>query len=175
MRSGVPDAYLPIVPGAMRELYEHTQRGWFGIPALLVCAVIAAVVVANDDISTEWLLFSLAIIVLVLILMVLFSRLKVVAEEERLVASFTLGRPHRVVEFDKVRAVRRVRNRWWHGWGIRWIPGGSMYNVWGFDAVEFEFVAGGVFRVGTDEPDELLAVVSPRVGSSGDSGSDAAI
>ena len=29
-----------------------------------------------------------------------------------------------------------VRNKWWHGWGVRWVPGGSMYNVWGLDAVE---------------------------------------
>ena len=53
-----------------------------------------------------------------------------------------------------------MRNKWWYGWGLRWIPGGSMYNVWGFDAVELELRSGKVFRIGSDEPDALLAALS---------------
>jgi hypothetical protein len=38
-----------------------------------------------------------------------------------------------------------------------------MYNVWGLDAVEFELSSGKVFRIGTDEPEEPLAVLSLQV------------
>ena len=62
-----------------------------------------------------------------------------------------------------VRGVRQVRNKWWYGWGIRKIPKGWMYNVWGLDAVELEMESGKVFRIGTDEPDQLLGALSIQV------------
>lgn len=34
-----------------------------------------------------------------------------------------------------------------------------MYNVAGYDAVELELRSGRVFRIGTDEPDALLAAI----------------
>jgi hypothetical protein len=37
-----------------------------------------------------------------------------------------------------------------------------MYNVWGLDAVELELQSGKKFRIGTDEPAELLAILSLR-------------
>ena len=62
--------------------------------------------------------------------------------------------------------MRAVRNKWIYGWGIRRLPGGWMYNVWGLDAIELDLVSGKRFRIGTDDPDGLLAaitaVVSPR-------------
>ena len=35
-----------------------------------------------------------------------------------------------------------------------------MYNVWGFDAVELRMASSAVFRIGTDEPDELSGVLA---------------
>ena len=43
-----------------------------------------------------------------------------------------------------------VQNSWWHGWGIRFISGGSMYNVAGLEAVELLLASGKKFRIGTD-------------------------
>jgi hypothetical protein len=60
---------------------------------------------------------------------------------------------HEVVGF------RVVRNKWYHGWGVRKIPGGWMYNVWGLDAVELELASGKKFRIGTDEPQDLAAAL----------------
>ena len=54
---------------------------------------------------------------------------------------------------------RRVRNSWWHGWGIRKVQRGWMYNIAGYDAVELELRSGKVFRIGTDEPGALLAAI----------------
>ena len=38
-------------------------------------------------------------------------------------------------------------------------PWGWMYNVSGLDAVEIELKGGGRFRIGTDEPDELVRAI----------------
>ena len=43
---------------------------------------------------------------------------------------------------------------------MRIIPRGRLYNVGGVDAVELEMDNGRVVRVGTDQPDALLAAVN---------------
>ena len=97
-----------------------------------------------------------------LVVGLVFSRLSVVVTDDRLVASFLFGRPRRVVDFADVVGVRRVRNLWWHGLGIRKIPGGWRYNVWGLDAVELQLVSGEVFNIGSAEPDALYDAVLSR-------------
>ena len=48
-----------------------------------------------------------------------------------------------------------VTTHWIYGWGIRWIPGGWLWNVSGLDGVELALVSGRRFRIGTDEPEQL--------------------
>ena len=52
-----------------------------------------------------------------------------------------------------------MRNLWYYGWGIRYTPHGWLFNVSGLDAVELELKNGRTWRVGTDEPVELLAAI----------------
>ena len=68
-----------------------------------------------------------------------------------------------MVEPARATAARIVRNSWWYGFGIRWFPGGTLWNVWGLDAVEFDLVKGRKLRIGTDEPEQLLAALSGKL------------
>jgi hypothetical protein len=92
-------------------------------------------------------------------MLALFSTLTVVVEDRSLRLWFGLGSLRRDVLLDEVTAVRKVRNSWHAGWGVRAIPGGRVYNVGGRDAVELELDSGRVVRVGTDQPDALLAAL----------------
>lgn len=67
--------------------------------------------------------------------------------------------PRKRIRLDHVRSVAPVRNNWLYGWGIRWYPGGWMWNVWGLGAVELEFEGRRRFRIGTDRPGELAAAL----------------
>jgi hypothetical protein len=62
----------------------------------------------------------------------------------------------------EARSVQAVRNPWWYGFGIWWIPRGTVWTVWGFDAIQFELSSGRVFRIG-NEPEALLATLESRV------------
>ena len=55
-----------------------------------------------------------------------------------------------------ITAARTVRNSPAYGWGMRYIPHGRLWNVWGLDAVELQLKNGTRFRIGTDQPKELL-------------------
>jgi hypothetical protein len=69
------------------------------------------------------------------------------------------------IPLSDVVSAQRVRNSWWSGWGMRRIRGGNLYNVAGFEAVELELESGRKVRLGTDEPDALLAAVNAGMGT----------
>ena len=99
----------------------------------------------------------------VAVALAVFGRLTVIARPEHLAIHFGWGWPRRTMAWTDATAVRVVRNRWWYGFGIRWFPGGTLWNVWGLDAVEFDLASGRAFRVGTDEPEQLLEAVDTHV------------
>ncbi|MEA3502741.1 MAG: hypothetical protein U9R47_08205 [Actinomycetota bacterium] len=143
--------------------YAHTQWGFLVIPTFILFAVVIPIIAADDEttvaITVMLIVFTIALLAIVL----LFSRLEITVRDGRIVAAFGFGRPHREIELADVTTVRQVRNTWIQGWGIRKISGGWMYNVWGLDAVEVDLSSGDVFRIGTDDPENLLAAISLQI------------
>ena len=143
--------------------YQHTQFGppllRFGVLVFLIAiGVISAVAGAWEGVAVvavTGLIVGAALFV--------FSRFTVAVTDDSLTASFGWGWPRRVLRWDEATAVRPVRNSWWYGFGIRWFPGGILWNVWTLDAVEFDLVKGSKLRIGTDEPDELMRALSGNV------------
>jgi hypothetical protein len=145
----------------MNERYRHTQIAWTLI-VLVVAVVLAelAIVTFSAPQGTLSLALSGAVVAVAAVMLALFSTLTVVVDDRAVRLWFGFGSLRREVVFADVRAARKVRNHWYAGWGVRVIPQGRLYNVGGLDAVELEMDNGRVVRVGTDQPDALLAVVS---------------
>jgi hypothetical protein len=144
----------------MNERYRHTQIAWTLI--VLVVAVVLAeltIVTFSAPQGTLALALSGAVVAVAAVMLALFSTLTVVVDYRAVRLWFGFGSLRREVMLADVSAARRVRNSWHAGWGVRAIPGGRLYNVGGFDAVELEMDNGRVVRVGTDQPDALLAAV----------------
>lgn len=145
----------------MKEHYRHTQVGWTMI--VLVVAVVLAeltIVAFSEPRGTLALALSGALVAIVAVTLALFSTLTVVVDDQAVRLRFGFGSLRREVMLADVTAARKVRNHWYAGWGVRIIPGGRLYNVGGLDAVELEMDNGRVVRVGTDQPDALLAAVN---------------
>ena len=142
--------------------YERSQQGWFAVPVLILLGVVAWATSSADDMSSTGTAVFTVLMIVVLVAMVTFSRLTVTVGDGQVTARFWLGWPRRVIELSEVTAVRGVRNSWWYGWGVRKVPDGWMYNVWGYEAVELELTSGKVFRIGTDDPDRLEAALTER-------------
>jgi len=84
--------------------------------------------------------------------MVIFRSMTIEVAGGRLTWWFGPGWPRKSVPLSEIAAARPTRIRWWDGWGIHWTSRGWLWNVAGYDAVEFERRAGRSFRLGTDEP-----------------------
>jgi hypothetical protein len=139
--------------------YAHTQVGW------LVGGTLAPVVVAGAAVLSGSVIAGAGILALAVAIGLLFGTLTVRVSGKELTLRFGVGLVRKRVDLGQVTACRAVRNPWYYGWGIRWIPGGVLYNVSGFSAVELALAGGRRLRVGTDEPEALLTALRPRLGS----------
>lgn len=143
-------------------IYHHQQQipGWVYFAGVAGLLPFFALAIAGME--QLWLV-SIPVAAIVLAVLNVFGRLTVEVEHSHLRASFGWGWPSKRLDFSTASAARIVRNRWWYGFGIRLIPHGWMWNVWGLDAVEFDLDTGKVLRIGTDQPHELLAAVTRTV------------
>jgi hypothetical protein len=110
-------------------------------------AVLAAVVVA----------FGVAVLSTLL-----FSRLRIAVRDGVISWTFGWGFPRFTMPISEVQSATVVRNPWFFGLGIHLTPWGTLYNVWGRSAVEITKTDGRRLRLGTDEPDALLAAIKTR-------------
>lgn len=143
------------------QLYEQVQRGkllWLAFVFVVFEAVILAVV--GDELMGIALVATLAGVGLIVITIIVASTLTVTVTTDEVVLRFGWGWPRKRIQRTDILAHHPVRNSWILGWGIRWFPGGTMWNVWGLDAVELELNTGRRFRIGTDDVDGLTAVLA---------------
>jgi hypothetical protein len=142
--------------------YRHSQYGFIWLFVFVWMVLVMALVALLGDADTDVALFLAvtgAFLLLIGVVTFWFSRLTIVIGDGKVAAYFGVGWPRREIGAHEIVAFRKERNKWWYGWGIRKIPGGWMYNVWGLDAVELDLADGRKFRLGTNEPDELAAAL----------------
>ncbi len=71
-------------------------------------------------------------------------------------------------QFDlaEIKSVKVVRNKWYYGVGIRFIPHGMLYNIYGLDAVELVFFnRSRIVRIGSAEVEVLQYEIEKRLSS----------
>jgi hypothetical protein len=99
------------------------------------------------------------VLMILVIALVLFYKLRISIDGETLCASFGIGIIRKKVRLAEVAGCEAIRIRWWYGWGIHFTPYGWLYNVSGFDTVAITLHDGGKFAVGTDDPRGLIAAI----------------
>lgn len=144
-------------------MYQHTQVGWITVMGLAVAFVILLGTYFQMGAGIPGSQVVLGAMVLMPLLIPIFGWLTVSIEAGAVTASFGIGLIRREIRIKDMQSVTQVRNKWWYGWGIRVIRGGWMFNVAGLDAVELELKNGSKFRIGTDEPEELLNSIRQKL------------
>ncbi len=147
--------------------YKHTQIGYLILAITFVVLVFfawlqitARAEPPSYDSGTNFA--ATAIMALILIILASFSTLTVVIDKQFLKIRFGWGIFRKNFPISEIVAVRKVKNPWYYGWGIRlWFwPYMWIFNVSGFDAIELTMENGKIYRIGTDEPDILEEALS---------------
>ena len=145
-------------------MYERTQKGKLWVVAVLVgifgLGGAALASASGEDVSTALYLSVIVSDLAIIGLVMTFNRLQVEVTPGAVVMSFGWGWPRKTIQRSDIVAHHVVRNSPLLGWGIRWFKGGTMWNVWGLDAVELQLDTGRKFRIGTDDPAGLDAALS---------------
>ncbi|MFH1790087.1 MAG: hypothetical protein ABH832_03410 [bacterium] len=143
-------------------LYKHTQIGYLMIVitlAMLAFFTWLQITARSEPPSVDsGANFAIiAIMVFILFILASFSTLTVVIDGQLLKISFGWGIFRKKFSLTEIVAVKKVKNHWFYGWGIRlWFwPKMWIFNVSGFDAVELTMKNGKIYRVGTNEPEKL--------------------
>jgi hypothetical protein len=137
------------------RIYRRTQIAW---PAILPLAPVAAILVPvflrARFMPGLWIVVGVSGVIVLL-----FATLTVTVTSDRIVASFGVGLVRKRVLFADVVSFSPVRNPWIYGWGIRYFPGGVIYNASGLSAIEFKLSNGRCVRIGTGEPETLASAL----------------
>jgi len=138
--------------------YQHTQIGRLLIFVFIAIGVLFGSILKET--GDEPILVALMIFILLILLS--FSTLNVVVHKNHVRIKFGYGIFRKKFQLSEIASVKTVRNHWYFGWGIRiWFwPRMLIYNVSGFDAVELNMKNGKIFRIGTDEPNELANAIT---------------
>lgn len=146
--------------------YDKSQIGWFLIVVLVLINIsisISYFFQIGDKPLTEnvyYVLFSLFVL-----LLLIFYKLRVKVDEKGIDIIYGVGLIKIGLRPDEVISVKKVKNSWIHGYGIRIISGGILYNIQGIDAVEINYVQKSKnkkVRIGSADVDNLLLAIKSR-------------
>src|SRR5436190_18808933 len=146
--------------------YEHTQVGWLIIVLTFLIEAVLVIVILTIPSGISFQTPIPYVFVSLLLLIALFGSLKVQVNDQNLQIAFGIGFIRKRFPLAEIREVQKVRNKWWYGWGIRsglfrgfnWL-----FNVSGLDAIQIRMNNGLVYRIGTDEVDNLYRVVEKSI------------
>ena len=112
------------------------------------------------------LLIASIVLGVLTVLVALFYTLLVEIDGDEMRLTYGVGILRKRFDIAALGDARIVRNKWWYGLGMRLTPHGWLYTVSGLDAVEIVRLSGVTFRVGTDEPQALVAAVKAAIQAS---------
>jgi len=136
-------------------MYQHTQLGTVIVGGL----VLALIFTLWFGVKTLWHPISTILLAVLVSLLPLFYSLTVEVTQDAIHCSFGIGLISRTIPISNIETAQKVKNPWYLGWGIQYVPGGWMFNVSGFDAIALQFKSGHKFRIGTDDPVGLLSAI----------------
>ena len=149
--------------------YENTQPGtfirvmtgswvfFFGVLAVVM------LVLGQKEAAIGLGVVTVMAAVILGIVYALFHSLTVRVSRSDIALSFGVGLIRKQFPIGDISNASIVQNRWYNGFGIRKIRGGWLYNVSGFDAIEIQLKNERKYRIGTNQPKELLAAVESAI------------
>jgi len=142
--------------------YRHTQIGY----ATIIALAVAIVLTIERMLPTGSAIPMVALLVVLLACLLTFAILTIEIREGLLSWEFGFGIIRKKFPLSEITSATQVSTTLLQGWGIDLTSGGWLYNVSGFQAVEFTLRNGKRFRLGTNEPEELKRAVSSYIAQS---------
>ncbi len=139
--------------------YRHKQSGKWMIWILGSATTLILVLLIMLGFRLPASVVVSVVLVFLALCLFIFASMTVEVTAERVSLWFGSGLIRKNFPAQSIRSASKVRNHWYYGWGIRLTPHGWLFNVSGLDAVQIELRNGRKYRIGTDQPEKLLAAI----------------
>jgi len=123
---------------------------------MLLLALCVAIAVALAGLQEGISPTSLPIVVVLVAVLMGFTRLHTKVDDTHLEASFRFGWPRKRIPLRDITGARSATFPWYYGYGIRYTLKGWLYRVAGRKGVDVLRRNAPPFRIGTDDPEGLL-------------------
>lgn len=142
--------------------YNHTQTNFLLLYLIPTITMIfwTILIFSGIDLKTYILQFWI-ILILSIFIIISFSTLNVLVNEEHLQIKFSYGIFKKSFLLNNIVSIKIVRNHWYYGWWIRvWFnPYMWIYNIYWLDAIELIMKNGRIYRIGTDDVANLKKAI----------------
>jgi hypothetical protein len=135
--------------------YRQTQVVWPAMVPLVAVMLPLGLGFAWAHLTSPLVVIAVA----TALILVLFATLTVTVDDSAIDARFGIGLVGKRVPFERIRSCQVVRNPWYYGWGIHFIPGGMLYNASGLSAIELRLTNGRCLRIGSGDADTLAVAL----------------
>ncbi len=150
----------------MKEFKEF-QFGWIMfiiiLPVQLLITYFYIYQLGSKPIDTSSFII---VTVITTTLLILFYGLKTIVNQNSITLLFGIGLVRKHIPLQRIESIVPTKNNHLYGWGIRFIPGGILYNISGSEAVELQFKdSSRRIRIGTQHTDRLMQELANRLGN----------
>jgi hypothetical protein len=124
--------------------------------ALLAALALMVFLTAGSGEGAAAVLGGLAVLVG---LNVIFSRMDVSVDADRVRWAFRFGWFARSILIADIREAETAYVSWIYGYGVRWSSKGPLYRAWGLDCVKIHRAAGKPVFLGVENPQAFIAAI----------------
>jgi len=139
---------------------KKTQIGWV---IIVISALVIGITSFQKTNSNEAHMVNVVNIGVIL-LVVLFGALTLSVDDEYVTFSFGIGLFRKKIRIEEITFCRPL-SYFALGWGIRFRPGVTLFNVSGNKAIEIRRRGKRDIWIGTDFPDEFAAYINEKMES----------
>ncbi|HJV77465.1 MAG TPA: hypothetical protein VJ602_03715 [Paludibacter sp.] len=149
------------------EAKKYTQFGTFIVIIMSALLIVFASLLIKHGFSADQETYLYAFLVVTFLICILtFYKLTIIVDNTSVSFKLGIGVFGKSYNLSEIASCKPVKNCWIYGVGIHMIPGGWLYNVSGFKAIELRFKnSTRVIRIGTNKPDEIAGVIKELIGT----------
>ena len=148
--------------------YVEEQVGWWIFLAFIpIIFIVMFFYILNIGKQTMPLLILVLLICVFIITTLLFYKLSIKLNDKYLIISFGIGLFKKKIKISDIKDVKKIKTKWYTGWGIRIVKNGILYNIQGLYAVELTFKdKKSIVQIGTSFNSNLDREIKRQIKSS---------
>lgn len=147
-----------------QAIYQSKQTSWFVWLIIVFGGAGIASLYMVEMSDKERLPSAILIAVFCLAIFLLFSKLESTVYTDRIEIKFGVGIIKKTILFSEIETIEKVTNKFWYGWGIRLTPHGWLWNISGYQAVQFNLKGKTKgFRLGCSDHGKMAEAIQSQL------------